>query len=325
MKVSVIVPVYNSRDTIGAVLKAIREIEYDNLEIVVVDDGSTDGSAEIVREFAKNTGTKYRVNIISQENGGPAKARNTGWRAAKGEICFFTDADCLPDRNVISVLLGHFKDETVGGAGGTYGIANLKRPLARLIHAEIVSRHEEMTHSVNYLGSFNCAYRKRVLEEIGGFNEEYKTASAEDNDLSYRVIKKGYKLVFDIGAVVNHFHETSFIRYLRQQYNHGKWRVKLYGDHRDRTGGDHYGGLFDFIQPPLAVLMLFGIPLAYLDLTRPLYMTLSLFYVILQFPRPVFIFKKTGNPENLLLISVTFFRGFARGFGMLAGLWRFGL
>lgn len=317
MKVSVIIPVYNAAGTIKKVLDACLKIDYEDVEIIAVDDGSTDSSADIV--------AGYPVKLIRKPNGGPASARNAGWKSAGGDICFFTDADCLPDANVLKFLLERFKDGEVGGAGGTYGIANPESLLAILIHAEIVSRHESMPALVDYLGSFNCAYRKKALEEAGGFNEEYKTASAEDNDLSYRALNNGYKLVFDMRAKVAHFHETSLWRYLKEQYKHGIWRVKLYRDHRDRVGGDSYGGIFDFLQPPLAVLVAIGLPFSLYESFRLPYLAILVIYTLMQLPRPVSIAVKKGGVRNLLLAPVTFLRGFARGFGLLAGLLRFGL
>lgn len=315
MKVSLICPVYNARRTIGDVIDACLKIDFRDLELIFVDDGSTDGSAEIM--------SQYRVKVIRQSNGGPAKARNTGWRAASGDICFFTDSDCLPRPDVITVLVNHFGDEKVGGAGGTYEIANPQSLLARLIHAEIISRHRAMPVQVDYLGSFNCAYRKKALEEVGGFNEEFTAASAEDNDLSYRVVENGWKLTTDNSAVVGHFHETSLLRYCRQQYNHGKWRVKLYREHKNRVSGDSYASFFDLIQPPVALVILLSLPLLVLESVRGIYLLPVGFYLLLLVPRPVSIAVRTMRFENLLLLPLTFIRGFARGLGLAVGMVRF--
>lgn len=317
MKVSIIIPSYNSRATIARAIEASLAIDHADKELIVVDDGSTDDSPAIA--------SRYDLKLIRQANGGPAKARNAGWKAATGEICFFTDADCFPNPDVLEILLEQFNDKEVAAAGGSYEIANPESMFARLIHAEIILRHSSMPPIVNFLGSFNCAYRRKTLEETGGFNEEYTTPSAEDNDLSYRVHANGGKMAFDARAKVSHMHETSLIRYLRQQYNHGKWRMKLYSEHRNRTGGDSYSGLFDFLQPPLAVLVFFGLPLLSFPPTQKVYISLFALYCIIQIPMPIMATLKTGRMENMLLIPVTFLRGFARGFGLLAGLLKYWL
>ena len=317
MKVSIIIPVYNASAHIGGVIETCRKIDYPDLEIVAVDDGSSDDSAAIA--------DSHSVKVIRQKNGGPAKARNSGWRAAEGEICFFTDSDCFPKIDSITRLSDHFKDSSVAAAGGTYDIANPEKILPRLIHAEISARHAKMSKDADFLGSFNLAVRREVLEEVGGFNEDYKTASAEDNDLSYRIRKAGKKMVFDISAAVAHHHEESLIRYLKQQYNHGKWRVKLYNDHKDMKSGDSYSGLFDFVQPILGFLLIPTLPLAFIESTRNLYMVLLSVYIILQFPMPIRMAMSTGKAENLLMPGVTFFRGIARGLGLTAGILKFGI
>ncbi len=316
MKVSIIVPLYNARKTVGRVIEACLSIDYPDIELVVVDDGSTDGSAEIA--------SRYPIKLIRQTNGGPAKARNAGWKASNGEICFFTDSDCLPRSDVLTILLKHLKRENIGAAGGSYDIANPQYLLARLVHSEIATRHRKMPTNVNFLGSFNLAVKRELLEKVGGFNEEYGSASGEDNDLSYRILKRGKKLSFDMCAAVTHFHEISLAKYLKQQYNHGKWRVKLYKDHKDKRKGDDYAGFLDLIQPLLALFLIAGLPSLFFETGRVIYLGILALYTALQIPRPLEIILKTGRPENLLLAPVTFLRGIARGLGLVAGIFRFG-
>ncbi len=320
MKISVIIPAYNSAATIGKALDACLRIGYPDKEIIVVDDGSSDHTAEIVRAYGSGVTLVQR-----QANGGPASARNAGWRASSGEVCFFTDSDCLPQPDVLSVFAAQFADAEVGGAGGTYGIANPEILLARLIHEEIVFRHSSMQKQVDFLGSFNCAYRRSALEQAKGFNEEYKTASGEDNDLSYRVRKAGWKLVFDRRAVVAHFHETSLRQYLRRQANHGVWRVKLYMEHKDMMKGDKYAGLTDLVQPPLALLLAMGSPLLFIGGARLAYGAAFAIYVLLLLDIPARIAARKGGVEPLFLAPLAFLRGFSRAYGLVRGLLRFRL
>ncbi|MBI5178294.1 MAG: glycosyltransferase family 2 protein [Nitrospinae bacterium] len=317
MKISIIIPAYNSQKTIGQAIAACRAIEWADKEVIVVDDGSTDRTAEI----AQSSG----VRVIRQKNGGPAAARNTGWKAATGEICFFTDADCLPHPDFLTRVAPHFADATVGGVGGTYGIANPHSLLARLIHGEILHRHSAMRGAVDYLGSFNCSYRRSVLEQAGGFDERFKTASAEDNDLSYRVRDAGHRLVFEPSAAVDHFHEELAPQYLRRQYNHGVWRVLLYRLHRGRMKGDKYAGLADLIQPPLALLLTACSPLLFFAAARPIVWAITAVYLFTLSARPVNAAVKTASAEPLMFIPVLFLRGFARGLGLARGVMKFGM
>lgn len=317
MKISVVIPAYNAAKTIGATLTAAAAIDWPDKEIIVVDDGSADDTAAVAGRFPG-------VTVIRQDNGGPAKARNAGWRAASGEVVFFTDSDCVPHPDVLSALAPHFADPAVAGAGGTYDIANRESLLARLIHLEILARHANMAGDVDFLGSFNCAFRRNALEKTGGFDETYRAASGEDNDLSYRVLKLGSRLVFDPRAVVAHFHETSLVKYLRTQYRHGIWRMKLYRSHRDMMRGDAYAGMADLAQPPLALALMGGLPLLLFPGWRPLYGSLLALYILMQFPLPLSLVRVAGW-ETLPMAPVTFLRGFARGLGLAVGAVRFGV
>ena len=89
-KISVIIPVYNAEKTIRRCLESIMSSEYEEYEVIVVDDGSTDNSASILFEYANRD---RRVKIINQPNSGPSIARNKGLELAEGEIIAFVDSD----------------------------------------------------------------------------------------------------------------------------------------------------------------------------------------------------------------------------------------
>lgn len=100
--VTVVIPTYNAERTLGKTIEACLNQDYpkEKLEVIVVDDGSTDNTAQIVK--------RYPVRYIFQEKGGPAKARNTGWKNAKGEIICFTDADCIPPKDWVEKFYNDF-------------------------------------------------------------------------------------------------------------------------------------------------------------------------------------------------------------------------
>ncbi len=314
--VTVVIPAYNAARTIAPCLAACLAQDYPDVEVIVVDDGSTDGTARIVRA--------YPVRYIRQDNAGPATARNRGWRAASGDVICFTDADCVPQPGWVAGLVRHYTADDVAGVGGSYGIVNDDNLLAACVHEEIVQRHLRMPDTVDYLGSFNASYRRRVLEEVGGFDESYRMASGEDNDLAYRVRKRGYRLLFDRDVRVAHQHPERLWPYLRSQFWHGYWRMKLYRDHPRMGGGDVYAGLWDFVQPPLAVLTLGLLPLTVV-FHRLAYVILGLVGAALwlQLPIPLAIVRRTGQPKYLFLAAVTLLRGYARGLGMALGVFDF--
>ena len=117
---------------------------------------------------------------------------------------------------------------------------------------------------MDFLGSFNVAYRKAAFEAVGGFDASFPCASGEDNDLAYRLQDVGGRLRFTREAVVAHHHPTRLWPYLRTQARHGYWRMKLYAKHIGRARrGDQYAGMADLAAPPLALLvvaLLAGVP-----------------------------------------------------------------
>ncbi len=316
-KVSIVIPVYNSESTLNECLSACLSQDYNSeYEVIAVDDGSIDLSAYIIKH--------YPVKYIYQKNNGPATARNTGWENAGGEIICFTDSDCVPQSDWLSKITSDFSNDGIAGVGGTYAIANPSNLLANLVQEEITQRHISMPVEVNFLGSFNVAYRRHVLEEVHGFDVNFRIASGEDNDLAYKIISKGYKLIFDINVVVAHYHPEKFFNYLKTQLKHGYWRVYLYVNHPKMMRGDSYSGLKDYLQPPLAMVILFSIPLIFFNsILGSVWLGLLLIMILLQLPFTYSIYRRTNKFHHLLLSIVTFFRGFARGLGMLSGFWDF--
>ena len=315
IKFSIVIPVFNSEKFIANTLEAILNQTGDEDEIIIVDDGSTDGTADIIK--------KYPVKYIYQNHAGSAKARNTGWQNASGEIICFTDSDCLPERKWISKLLDHYTSCDIVGVGGSYYIFNNGSFLSDCIHQEIVYRHSKISGDTDFLGSFNVSYRKKTLEQLGGFDDSFRHASGEDNDLSYRIKKRGYRLVFDKDIKVGHYYPSKLFRYLRSQFWHGFWRVKLYRKHPDMAKGDRYAGIQDFIQPPLALLTVFLSPFAFWGVARIILLCALTCEIILQLPIPVMIIVRTQKIKYLFLAFVTFLRAFARGFGLFFGVIKF--
>ena len=112
--ISVVVPAYNAREAIAECLEALlhQTVPRDRYEVIVVDDGSSDGTAEVVRP--------YGVKLLQQANQGPAAARNLGVAHAQGEIILFTDADCAPHADWIEQLTRPLLDDEIVGSKGVY-------------------------------------------------------------------------------------------------------------------------------------------------------------------------------------------------------------
>jgi glycosyltransferase involved in cell wall biosynthesis len=344
-QVSLIIPQRNAAGTIEACLDAaVALLGKDGLdEIIVVDDGSTDDTAQIVGRYVE----RYPVTPISSGEKGPGGARNVGWRAARNPLVWFVDSDCIIEPNALELLLPAMADEKVGGVGGSYSNMRPDSLLACLIHEEIVARHLVMPEKVNCLATFNVIYRREVLEQVGGFDEGNVNApgspGAEDIELAYRVCRAGHELRFDRRSLVGHYHPTSLRRYLRSQRHHGYWRVRLYTLHPNRAGGDVYSGFLDHIQPPLAMLILvalFSSLFATLMTSqwmppRQLYSPWliwsmvwsvpavgSLLLLLAQVPITLRLVRRLGQWRYLAFAPMSFLRAFARGIGLTLGVLR---
>jgi glycosyltransferase involved in cell wall biosynthesis len=324
MEVSIVIPTFNAEKTIGKTLEAcLRQDHKGQVEVIVVDDGSTDGTKEEVEKFP--------VKYIYQENAGPASARNRGWRESRGEFVCFTDSDCIPSRDWVSKLVGHYRlDGNVGAVGGSYTVANPESLLAYCIQEEISIRHSAMPKEVRFLGSYNLSVKRTVLEEIGGFQEGYKKASGEDNDLSYKILKHGHKILFDREALVAHYHRESLWRYLNDQYTHGFWRARLYREHPDMGLGDDYTRWKDILEVPLCLGLLATTPFLWVSSgfsmpTTGLWEVCLGLLFILQLGMAFKISSNSKRPLCLTYAFVTFLRCFARSLGFLRGLAALGM
>jgi glycosyltransferase involved in cell wall biosynthesis len=311
-KVSVVVPVYNGARTIGLALDALLAQTHKDLEIIVADDGSTDATGEI----AKGRPVKY----LRQENAGPAKARNLGWRSSSGEIIFFTDADCVPEPDWVAKLLRSFEEPGVAAAGGTYGIRNPESLVAQCIHYDIQYRHSRMGPKVAYIGSFSLAVRRSALEAVGGFDETFRIACGEDADLSYRLHTAGHGLRFNKDCVVFHHFPTGVVHFWRQQFWRGYWIMKLLVKQRGRTGAGGYNSVLDTLQPPLfGAALVCAAAAPFMPVLRCPALALNLTAFLINAPSVLFSVRASGS-ARLLFSSVLFYlRGFSWVLGLMAG------
>jgi GT2 family glycosyltransferase len=193
--VSVVVPTCRRPALLGRCLRALAVQRFDrrDFEVIVVDDGCTEATFAATRA-AGQEGLPVRY-IASGPVAGPAAARNTGWRAALGEIIAFTDDDCQPARDWLRAGV----DALGTGAEGACGRVvvplatpptDYERDAAGLEHGEFVTA--------------NCFYRRRALEAIGGFDPRFRIAWREDSDLFFGLLERGVRLVFAPAARVIH-------------------------------------------------------------------------------------------------------------------------
>jgi len=236
-QVSVVVPVFNSENTVKRCLEALFSQSFPErlYEVIVVDDGSNDSTPSVVKAFP--------VKYIRQENAGPASARNRGAQAARGEIILFTDADCVPRRDWIGEMTRPFEmDPEVAAVKGAY-VTEQQSIAARFAQIEFEERFKLLSRAetIDMVDTYSAGFRRDVFLAAGGFDTSFPAANNEDTELSYRLSKEGRKMVFNPRAVVCHLgHPDSVPAYARLKFWRGYWRMAVYRRFPEKALKDRY-------------------------------------------------------------------------------------
>lgn len=222
MDVSVVIPTYNNPARLLECLAglAAQEPVDARVEVVVVDDGSTDDTP--ARVEAARAGFPYPLICVRKANGGVSSARNAGIREARGEIVAFLDHDCIPRpdwlRRVVRALAAH---PEASGVGGVIEPAGTESRISRYIDARrLLSEPTVEDGRVTFVITANSAFRRPALEEVGGFDERFPLGG-EDVDLSRRLLEAGRTLARDDAMVVRHHHRTRLRPFVKTFYWYG--------------------------------------------------------------------------------------------------------
>ncbi len=198
--VTVIVPTYNRRALLRECLASLLSQTYaeDCYEIIIVDDGSTDGTDDLVDCMAH--GSSPELRYFRQSNRGPAAARNLGMKTARGEIIAFTDDDCIASPTWLENGTRPF------GAGDIAAVQGQTLPTEPMRVRFFPPRFAyvvQVTEETWPYPTCNMFYRTQAILDVGGFNEQYR-AAAEDADLAWRIKDRGMKIVFSDDVLVHH-------------------------------------------------------------------------------------------------------------------------
>lgn len=229
MKISVVIPVYNEEKRIEETLKSLYNSSEQAYEIIVADGRSTDNTLSLIKN-------KYpKVICLDNAFRKASAGRNLGIKAASGDIIAFTDGDCLVDENWIKNIRKAFENEDIDGLGG------------KVLNAKAENKYEEYWGNLawNLIMSFpdqpyyvsekklndafvtaNCAYKKSLLQEIGGFDDFFGN-NAEDIDLCWRALDKNAKLKYVPDVVIYAHNVTDLKGIIKKSYRNGISSSKL--------------------------------------------------------------------------------------------------
>ncbi len=225
--VSVVVPVLNGERVIRECLISLLRMDQavERLEILVVDNGSTDRTADIIKSFP--------VRYLREDRKGAPCARNTGITASRGQILAFTDADCIVSRGWLRELVRPFDEERTGGVAGEIVAHPPKTPAeryaARIRH---LSPEKYLARANLPFAVFaNLAFRREVFDQIGKVDEAL--FQGDSTDFCTRFLRQsGLKLNYAPRAIVFHRHRKTTREFFRQQWQYGRGHALLYIKYR---------------------------------------------------------------------------------------------
>jgi O-antigen biosynthesis protein len=220
--VSVVICAYNAERTMEACLESLCKLDYPNYEVVVVDDGSRDKTAEIAARFPE-------FRLIRQSNKGLSVARNVGMQAALGEIIAYTDSDCVVDPHWLTLTVGAMVANGFDGCGGPNYAPHEDSRIAACVSASPGAPCHVLTAEdrAEHLAGCNMMFRKTLLQQIGGFDPQF-TAAGDDVDICWRALDAGFVLGFCPAGFVWHFRRNTVSAYYNQQRGYGKAEALLY-------------------------------------------------------------------------------------------------
>ncbi|MCC6446881.1 MAG: glycosyltransferase [Armatimonadetes bacterium] len=247
--VSVVIAAYNEEKVIVRTVEAILESDYPDLEVIVVDDGSRDHTAEAVAErFAQEP----KVRLLSKPNGGKASALNLGIRHARGEILVSLDADTLFARETISRLVRHFRCPEVGAVSGNVKVGNLVNFLTRWQAIEYITsqnfdrRAYDLLNCITVVPGAVGAWRCEAVKAAGLYTGETLT---EDTDLTFKIRKLGYRIVTENEAQAYTEAPDSLKNLSRQRFRWAYGTLQNLWKHRDALFRSRYGA-FGWVALP---------------------------------------------------------------------------
>ena len=231
---SVVIPTYNRKESLKRVLEAFnyQSISFDEFEVVVVDDGSLDGTQKLLDQLKSEL--KYSLRNFYQQHKGPSAARNLGIKEAKGEIILFLGDDIVPHKNLIEEHLKMHKDlpENIAVLGLVEWPPEVKKtPLMEYLDNGVQFSYSRLKGKTK--ADFNCFWtanisvKKSFLLKHGVFDEEFCYPAHEDTELGYRLIKRGLEILYNPYAIGYNYHYVTLKSYIQKHIYIGRAIVKF--------------------------------------------------------------------------------------------------
>jgi len=241
--VSVIIPAFNEEKVIASTVERILESDHRDLEVIVVDDGSKDRTAAVVRN---RFGNDHRVVLLSIANGGKANALNAGLKLSRGEIVVALDADTQFQTDTIARLVRWFSDEKVGAVAGNAKVGNRTNMVTRWQALEYIVAQNLERRALAALGTLTVipgavgAWRRSALLSLGGFQSD---TLAEDQDLTIGMQEHGLQVRFDSSAIAWTEAPSTFRALAKQRFRWAYGTLQCLWKYRHLTFNPRFGAL----------------------------------------------------------------------------------
>jgi len=258
-KVSIVVPAYNEENKIAHTINSLKKLDYKKLEVIIVNDGSSDNTSKVVRENIK--GDKRFIFIDNKINKGKAASMNQGISIAQGKFVACMDADSVVEQGIFEKVLPYFKDRKVGAVTVTVEVKKSGGILHKMIDLEFIIG---LSLFLKILSLLNCVFvtpgpfsifRKGVLDEIGGFDPNNIT---EDTEIAYRIHKHNYRIETCMTAKVHTLVPRTFRQIYTQRKRWYSGAIQTIIQHRKMFFKKKYG-LFAYLTPMNYLVITLGI------------------------------------------------------------------
>lgn len=219
---SVVIPTHNRREALRGCLRALtlQQFPQDSFEVIVVDDGGSQPVEDVMQGFHG----QLNWRLQRQERSGPATARNLGALSARGEYLAFTDDDCAPSPEWLVKLqesLAMHPGSLIGGRVVNALAGSLCSSASQLLIDYLYASHTE-NGAPRFFASNNIALSRRAFADVGGFDESFPLAAAEDRDFCARWTQAGGSMVYAPSALVRHAHSLTIPEFARQHFRYGR-------------------------------------------------------------------------------------------------------
>ena len=223
IKFSIVIPTYSRPQRLATCLESLTQLNYprDRFEVIVVDDGSETPLAPVVNPFTEN----LKLTLLRQSNAGPASARNTGAQKARGQFIAFTDDDCSPAPDWLSIAetaLAKASECMLGGLTINQLPENIFTSASQLLVDYLYGYYNRDSNNAHFFTSNNLIVPTKIFHDFGGFDDSFPLAAGEDREFCDRWSYQGYRLHYCPAIRIYHSHQLTLRTYWKQHFNYGR-------------------------------------------------------------------------------------------------------